>query len=78
MSSSDIAEAMAYERIEPFGDHRDDMRAALIASTIANCHRGKGKAFGISDFMLDFSGKKDNSLEDDILEVFGLGKPHTC
>lgn len=76
MSSADIAEAMAFERIEPFGEYRDDMRAALIASTIANCHRSpKGKSFTLSDFMLDFSEQKPRTVDDEILEVFGLGKP---
>lgn len=78
MSSADIAEAMAFERLEPFGEYRDDMRAALIASTIANCNRApKSKSFGISDFMLDFSEQKPRTIDDDILEVFGLGKPNT-
>jgi len=78
MSSADIAEAMAFERLEPFGEYRDDMRAALIASTIANCNRSpKSKPFSLADFMLDFREKKARTVDDDILEVFGLGPTHT-
>jgi hypothetical protein len=74
MSSYDIAEAIAFERIEPFGEYREDLRAALIASTIANCNRSsKSKPFSLSDFMLDFSEKKKRTVEDDIREAFGLG-----
>ena len=47
-----------YEKIEPFGEERADLRAGIIASTYANIHRGKGKAFVPSDFMPKFGQKK--------------------
>lgn len=49
---------MAYERLEPFGEVRADMRAALVCSTMANINRDrKAKAFGVGDFMLDFESR---------------------
>jgi len=36
MSSSDLAEYMAYDRIEPIGEVRADLRAGILASTVAN------------------------------------------
>ena len=75
MSSRDIAEAMAFDRLHPFGDYREDVRSAIVASTIANCHRSsKTKPFSVSDFMPKFSDKKDKkTLNDKIREVFGIG-----
>jgi hypothetical protein len=32
---------MAFARLEPFGSHVDDLRAGVIASTIANVHRNE-------------------------------------
>ncbi len=74
MTSADIAEAMAFERMEPIGEYREDLRAALIASTIANCNRSsKSKPFTLSDFMLEFGEKKEKTIDDDIKEIFGIG-----
>lgn len=47
--------------VEPIGDRRADIRAALICSTFANANRDKKKKkepFGITDFML-FEGKNE-------------------
>ena len=47
-----MTEWQIYEAIEPFGEQRADLRAGIIASTIANVNRGKGqKAFTATDFM---------------------------
>ncbi len=74
MTSADIAEAMAFESLEPFGEYRDDLRSALIASTIANCNRGRGsKPYSLSDFMLRFGNTESKTVEDEIREAFGIG-----
>ncbi len=55
ISSRDFAEWMAYSRLEPWGEERDDLRMGIIASTIANANRGKGqKPFTPQQFMPDF------------------------
>jgi hypothetical protein len=52
LDSYELTEWMAYEALEPFGEERADMRAGIIASTIANVNRGKGqKPFSPTDFM---------------------------
>jgi len=52
---SEFKEWLAYMRINPFGEERADLRAGIVASTIANVNRGKGqRAFNPSDFMPDF------------------------
>ena len=44
---------MAFCRVfGPIGERRADLQAGIIASTIANCNRTKGKALTADDFML--------------------------
>jgi len=41
-----------FYRTGPWGEERADLRAGIIASTIANVNRGRGqKAFAAADFM---------------------------
>lgn len=45
---------MEYYAVEPFGAYRDNLHAAIIASTLANIHRGKNKpASRMTDFLLE-------------------------
>ena len=53
MTPDQMVEWMVYESLEPFGDVRADLRAGIVASTIANVHRDpkRTRAFKPSDFM---------------------------
>lgn len=42
MSAIEFAEWVAYARMYPFGEGREDARAGVIASAIVNVHRKKG------------------------------------
>ena len=56
---------MAYDRIEPFGEERADLRSAQIACILANVNRGKGqKVFKIDDFMPKFEPRKRQTPEE--------------
>ncbi len=47
-----MAEFIALDRIDPWDQGRADLRAGIIASTIANVNRGKrSKSFSAKDFM---------------------------
>ena len=50
-SYREIQEWGAYFSIEPFGQDRDNLHAAIVASVIANVFGGKGKKAQPSDFM---------------------------
>ena len=67
ISSREFAEWLAYNRLEPWGQERADLRAAIIAATVANCNRGSDtRPFAAKDFMPDFSrpeGPDDADLE---------------
>jgi hypothetical protein len=55
ISSVQFAEWMAFSRLEPWGEDRADLRAGIVASTIANANRGKNaKPFKPDDFMPRF------------------------
>lgn len=51
MNSQELSEWLAFDRISPIGDERADLRAGIVASTIANCNRTKGDPFKPQDFM---------------------------
>ncbi len=52
VDTPDIAEMMAFERLEPFGALADEFRLGVIASTVANVHRqGDSEPFSARDFM---------------------------
>lgn len=60
-----------YAELEPFGEVRADLRAGIVASTIANClARKKGQpAFRVKDFMplFDQPERRERAPE----ELFG-------
>jgi hypothetical protein len=60
MSSRELTEWIAYNAIQPFGDTRSDLRSAIIASTVANCHRTSGTPFKVADFMPYEEKQKDD------------------
>jgi len=55
MDSREFAEWMAYNSIEPFGDERADLRAALISCTMANLW--SKKRHKLKDFLFNFKPK---------------------
>jgi hypothetical protein len=69
MSADQFVGWLAYTTIEPFGEERDDLRSAIIASTVANSQRAKGKAFTVDDFMPVF-----NKPEKDWREIKSIFK----
>ncbi len=66
MGSRELTEWMAFDRINPIdSDLRNEMMGSIVASTVANCHRGKNtRPFKVSDFMptWDVKQKKTDSL----------------
>jgi len=55
MSSREFAEWLAFAGLEPLGDARGDLQAAIIAATVANMLRGKdSKPVGIEDMLPRF------------------------
>lgn len=64
MTSLQFSEWLAYSRLEPWGEERDDLRTGIVASTIANVNRGKGqKARNPQDFMPDFEPETEEAAQ---------------
>lgn len=64
VSSRELTEWMAYYELEPFGEERADLRAGIIASTVANVNRAKGKAYQPQDFMPKFGRRGARSWQE--------------
>ncbi len=51
-SSAELTEWIAYEQITgPIGQGRDDVLMAVIAATVSNSNRGKGRKARVLDFL---------------------------
>lgn len=67
ISSERFTELLAYERINPHGEVRDDARMARICATFVNMMRdSKSAAVKESLFMLDFEPPKEETGEEHI------------
>jgi len=84
LTSSQLSEWEAYDKLDPLGDWRGDYRMANIMALIANINRDskkKTEPYSVLDFMpeWDFNKeeKKQQSIEDQkriFLEAFGSKK----
>ena len=55
VDAKELAEWRAFYNIEPFGEEREDLRAAMVCTVLANINRGKGRPpYRLDDFMLKF------------------------
>ena len=52
MTVEDFYEYAAYNQLEPFGEDREDMRAALVPHMLSSYFSKKGKAPKYNDFLL--------------------------
>lgn len=70
MSGQELAEWQAFYILEPFGEERADMRAALLATILANVHRTKdADPYKQADFMAGYERKEYDEAE--IARMFG-------
>lgn len=57
VTSLEFAEYWAFAQLEPFGPEREDLRAGIVASTVANAYRDRKKhpkPYGPEEFMPRF------------------------
>ena len=83
LSSNQLSEWEAYDRLDPIGTWRDDFRMAYLSSLITNLtisvHGKKGaKTTNPIDFLPEWGGQREDkvvesskSLPEQIKEVFG-------
>jgi len=73
-----LYEWQAYYELEPFGQEREDIRAATICLTIANAMGMKKRAggqFKLDDFMPQF-GKPEKTTTYDPMTALGILRQH--
>ena len=66
MSSRELSEWMAFYRIEPFGDVRGDVQAAVIAQSTLAPHMDKGKKPPELVELMPFTDNKKEQTQDDM------------
>lgn len=67
ISEREFQEWLAFAAIEPWGEARSDLRAGIIASTMANLWRGEDtEAFHPDDFMPDFTTGQESGEPEDV------------
>ncbi len=54
VSAGEFMEWMGEYQRDPWGEERADLRAGIVASTVANVHRTKGRSYKAPDFMPKF------------------------
>lgn len=67
MSAQELLDWQVLEKIDPWGQLRDDHRFAMLASTIANSQGVKkedGTLYGPEDFLLKFEQPKPPPVQD--------------
>lgn len=67
-TSRELTEWQIYLNLEPHGEERSDLRAGIIASTIANTSRDpkKSKPFKPKDFMPVFENTTEPQTEEEM------------
>jgi hypothetical protein len=83
ISSAQLSEWEAYDRIDPIGTFREDIRTSQILALLNNMYNmiytKEKKTYEISDFMPDWTGERksaeEQSLASKIIQAFsGIAK----
>ena len=63
MTWTQLREWMAFYELDPWGGPRGDLQAAIVASTMANLWRQKGRAYRVADFLPTFGARRQTQSE---------------
>ena len=69
VTSREFAEYWAYDQLQPIGPERADLRAGIVAATIANVNRNpkkRAKPFSPVDFLPAYGWPDEEPDEDDL------------
>lgn len=71
--SRELTEWQAYERVAgPIGPARGDVQSAIIAATVANANRTKGKPATPADFVPTWDRKPTQTVEEMVAIAYAL------
>ena len=71
LDSRELSQWEAFERIEPFGEWRGDVRAAMVCATVMNS-QGARPAARTSDYMPQFGPPPEPDPEQEMLALSSL------
>lgn len=76
MSSRELSDWQIYERIDPFGEERADLRIAQLGAAMANLltdKKSRKRDFTVADFMpfLDQIEPTDDEVAAKVVSIFG-------
>jgi hypothetical protein len=75
VTATELAEWAAYERVAgPLGAPRADLQAGIIAATVANANRGKGRAAIPADFIPEWDRKPAQTWQEQLAAVKALNR----
>ena len=74
ISSKEFAEWMAYEQLSPGYPEREDAQAAVVAQTVYNMMRAKGRARPLKDFLLNFRVPERRPAEEMMMTLLSWAK----
>lgn len=73
VSSRELTEWQAYEVVTgPIGPARGDVQAAIVAATVANSNRGKGKPLTPADFVPEWDREPTQTVEEQLAIAYAL------
>lgn len=73
VTSRELTEWQAYERVAgPLGPARADVQAAIIAATVANANRQKGKPATPAEFIPAWDQKPTQTVDDMVRIAYAL------
>lgn len=68
IDAAEFKEWQLYHQLEPWDETRGDLRAAIVARTIANIWRGKDvEPYQLTDFMPDFDPAPEPEIDEDAM-----------
>ncbi len=70
VSAGEFLEWMNVYQRDPWGEERADYRAGIVAATLANIHRSKGRRFKPDDFMPKFQSANRRQTQHEMVSVF--------
>ncbi len=68
IDSHELTEWMAFHNLRPFGEEQSDIRAGIVASTVANCSTVNG-GFKPSDFIPQYGESRGPQSDADIKDM---------
>jgi hypothetical protein len=75
--SRELSEWMVYEKVAgPLGGRRGDMQAAVVAMTVANVNRGKGKPARLDDFLPEWDRPRQQDWQQQLAIVKQIHAAH--